>query len=45
LALENISISSAFESEIRKKPGLRLQGKWDAVTFNKEGNLVSPFDS
>jgi hypothetical protein len=45
IALENISISRAFESDIRQKPGLKLQGKWDAVTFNKEGNLVSPFDS
>jgi hypothetical protein len=43
LALENISISHAFESEIRQKPGLKLLGKWNEIKLDKDGNLVSPF--
>jgi len=45
LVLENISISRAFESEIRQKPGLKLLGKWNRIQLNKDGNLVSPFTS
>lgn len=43
LALENISVSRAFESEIRQKPSLKLLGEWDEIELNKDGNLVNPF--
>lgn len=43
LELENISISRAFESEIRQKAGLKLLGKWNEIKLDTDGNLVSPF--
>lgn len=43
LALETISVSQAFESEMRQKPGLELLGEWKEIKLNKDGNLVSPF--
>ena len=43
IALENISVSSAFESEIKQKSDLKILGKWNRVALNKDGNLVSPF--
>lgn len=43
LALETISISSAFENEINDKPGLQRLGEWTELKLDKDGNLVSPF--
>lgn len=43
LALETISVSRAFESEIRQKPGLELLGEWKEIELNKGGDLVGPF--
>ncbi|MEW6671988.1 MAG: lactate racemase domain-containing protein [Thermodesulfobacteriota bacterium] len=43
LALESLSISQAFEKEIRQKPDLKLLEKWKEIELDNEGNLVSPF--
>ena len=43
IALENISVSSAFDSEVKQKPGLKRLEKWNEIEIDKTGNLVSPF--
>lgn len=43
LELEYISASRVYEEEIAKRDDLELVSDWKPISFNEEGNLISPF--
>ncbi len=45
LELDTISVSKAFENEIKAKPGLELLEPWSDLRFDSNDNLISPFET
>jgi len=45
LELTNISVSKAFENEIKQNPKLVINGSWVKMIFDEDQNIASPFDT
>lgn len=43
LHLTKLSVSKAFEAEIKKKPNLKIIEDWREMSLDEGGNIISPF--